>query len=179
MPNPTVANAGWAGAVSILVLVTVVAVALYWDRAAAVLGRGLDSLVRLIRLRVRPSEAFHRLRADTADVIRTRWPPLTAGMVAFLVLQGGDHGGLPRRHRRLSGPGRVDRGLRAVAGADDRADHAQRGGHHGGGRGGAAHQRVRRAARSRDGRRTAFRLLDLHYRDPVRWPRARGVGASA
>jgi uncharacterized membrane protein YbhN (UPF0104 family) len=86
-PNATVANAGWAGALSILVLVAVVAVALYWDRAATLLGRGLDLLVRAIRLRARPSEHFHRLRADIADLIRHRWPPLTAGMVAFLVMQ--------------------------------------------------------------------------------------------
>src|SRR5690606_13522844 len=85
--NATVANAGWAGALSILVLVAVVAVALYWDRAATLLGRGLDLLVRAIRLRARPSEHFHRLRADIADLIRHRWPPLTAGMVAFLVMQ--------------------------------------------------------------------------------------------
>lgn len=87
VPDPTVANAGWAGAVSILVLCVVVAVALYWDRAAALLGRGLDALVRLVRLRVRPSEAFQRLRQDTAEVVRTRWPHLSLGMTGFLVLQ--------------------------------------------------------------------------------------------
>ncbi len=90
--NPTVAKAGWVGAVSILVLVAVVATALYWDRAAAVLGRVLDGLVRLAPRRFRPAEhsasaAIERLRRDTADIIHSRWAGLSLGMVAFLVLQ--------------------------------------------------------------------------------------------
>ncbi|MEV0200495.1 lysylphosphatidylglycerol synthase domain-containing protein [Nonomuraea sp. NPDC050691] len=86
-PNHTVARAGWVGAVSILVLCAVVAAALYWDRAARLLGRGLDSVVRLLRLRFHASEAFERLRADTADVVHTRWPGLSLGMVFFLGFQ--------------------------------------------------------------------------------------------
>ncbi|MFC0863275.1 lysylphosphatidylglycerol synthase domain-containing protein [Sphaerimonospora cavernae] len=91
-PNPTVAQAGWAGAVSILVLVAVVAAALYWDRAAAVLGRVLDASVRLLPRRVRPGEhtasaAIERLRSDTAGIIHRRWPGLSLGMIAFLGLQ--------------------------------------------------------------------------------------------
>ena len=90
--NPTVAKAGWVGAVSILALVAVVAAALYWDRAAAGLGRVLDGLVRLAPRRFRPAEhaaaaAIERLRRDTADVIHSRWAGLSLGMVAFLVLQ--------------------------------------------------------------------------------------------
>ncbi|NJP90491.1 UPF0104 family protein [Nonomuraea sp. FMUSA5-5] len=87
VPNAAVANAGWTGAISILVLCVVVAVALYWDRAAVVLGRGLDKVTRLLRLKIHASEAFHRLRADTADVVRGRWPGLSLGMVFFLGFQ--------------------------------------------------------------------------------------------
>ncbi|MBB6351222.1 lysylphosphatidylglycerol synthase transmembrane domain-containing protein [Nonomuraea muscovyensis] len=87
VPDPKVAQAGWAGAGSILVLCAVVAAALYWDRAAALLGRGLDGLARLVRLRVRPSDALDRLRADTAGIVHTRWPGLSLGMVFFLGLQ--------------------------------------------------------------------------------------------
>lgn len=92
VPDPTVANAAWVGAVSILVLVAVVAAALYWERAARLLGRALDALVRLAPRRVRPAEgrisgAIHRLRADTADVVHRRWAGLSGGMTAFLVFQ--------------------------------------------------------------------------------------------
>lgn len=87
VPDPTVAKAGWVGAASILALSAVVAAALYWDRAAAALGRGLDGLARLVRLRIRPSESFDRLRADTAGIVHTRWPGLSLGMVSFLVMQ--------------------------------------------------------------------------------------------
>ncbi|MET9341285.1 MULTISPECIES: lysylphosphatidylglycerol synthase domain-containing protein [unclassified Nonomuraea] len=86
-PNPTVANAGWIGALSILSLVAVVAAALYWDRAAALLGRALDALVRPTHLKFSASAALERLRRDTAGVVRTRWARLSAGMTAFLVLQ--------------------------------------------------------------------------------------------
>ncbi|MEW9533587.1 lysylphosphatidylglycerol synthase domain-containing protein [Microbispora sp. NPDC049125] len=90
--DPTVAKAGWAGAGSILVLVAVVAAALYWDRAALLLGRTLDALVRLAPARLRPAEhaasaAIERLRQDTAEIIHRRWPGLSLGMVGFLVLQ--------------------------------------------------------------------------------------------
>ncbi|MFI6498782.1 YbhN family protein [Nonomuraea typhae] len=83
--NPTVEQAGWVGAVSILVLVAVVAAALYWDRAALVLGKVLDALARPFKKEVSP--ALDRLRADTAGVVKTRWPGLSASMIAFLVLQ--------------------------------------------------------------------------------------------
>ncbi|MET7337244.1 lysylphosphatidylglycerol synthase domain-containing protein [Nonomuraea sp. NPDC005650] len=86
-PNATVAKAGWTGAISILVLCTIVAVALYWDRAAVVLGRALDGLTRLLRLKIHASDAFHKLRADTAGVVRTRWPGLSLAMVSFLGFQ--------------------------------------------------------------------------------------------
>ncbi|GAA3441522.1 lysylphosphatidylglycerol synthase transmembrane domain-containing protein [Planomonospora venezuelensis] len=90
--NPAVVSAGWAGAASILVLVAVVAAALYWDRAAAVLGRVLDALARLAPRKIRPaghaaSGALEKLRADTSAVVRGRWPGLTLGMIAFLGLQ--------------------------------------------------------------------------------------------
>ncbi|WP_157251203.1 lysylphosphatidylglycerol synthase transmembrane domain-containing protein [Nonomuraea typhae] len=83
--NPTVERAGWVGAVSILVLVAVVAAALYWDRAALVLGKVLDMLARPFKKEVSP--ALDRLRADTAGVVKTRWPGLSASMIAFLALQ--------------------------------------------------------------------------------------------
>ncbi|MEV0387839.1 lysylphosphatidylglycerol synthase domain-containing protein [Nonomuraea sp. NPDC050643] len=86
-PNTTVANAGWTGAISILVLCAIVAAALYWQRAADLLGRALDRLARLLRLKVHASESFHRLRADTAGVVRTRWPGLSLGMIFFLGFQ--------------------------------------------------------------------------------------------
>jgi putative heme transporter len=86
-PNATVANAGWTGAISILVLCVIVAVALYWDRAARWLGKGIDAVTRLLRLKVNASEAFHRLRADTAGVVKTRWPGLSLGMIFFLGFQ--------------------------------------------------------------------------------------------
>ncbi|GAA1679169.1 hypothetical protein GCM10009733_090010 [Nonomuraea maheshkhaliensis] len=85
--NPTVANAGWTGAVSILVLCAIVAASLYWQRAADLLGRALDGLTRLLRLKLDASGAFHRLRADTAGIVRTRWPGLSLGMVFFLGFQ--------------------------------------------------------------------------------------------
>ncbi|MFG6197164.1 YbhN family protein [Nonomuraea sp. JJY05] len=86
-PNATVARAGWTGAISILVLCAIVAVALYWDRAAVVLGRALDGVSRLLRLKIHASDAFHKLRADTAGVVRTRWPGLSLAMVFFLGFQ--------------------------------------------------------------------------------------------
>ncbi|WP_449064808.1 BTAD domain-containing putative transcriptional regulator [Planomonospora algeriensis] len=90
--SPAVVQAGWAGALSILVLVSVAGAALYWDRAAALLGRALDALTRLAPSAVRPGEhaasaALERLRADTSAVVRTRWRGLTLGMVSFLGLQ--------------------------------------------------------------------------------------------
>ncbi|MFG1706425.1 lysylphosphatidylglycerol synthase domain-containing protein [Nonomuraea sp. M3C6] len=85
--TPQIAGAGWTGAISILVLCTIVAVALYWDRAATVLGRALDGIARLLRLKIHASEAFHKLRADTAGVVRSRWPGLSLGMVFFLGFQ--------------------------------------------------------------------------------------------
>ncbi len=92
VPNPTVANAAWAGAVSILALVAVVAAALYWDRAARLLGRALDAAVRLAPPRIRPADrwasaAIERLRGDTAEVVHSRWPGLSGGMLAFLTFQ--------------------------------------------------------------------------------------------
>jgi uncharacterized membrane protein YbhN (UPF0104 family) len=90
--NPTVEKAGWIGAASIFVLVAVVALALYWDRAAAVLGRALDGVVAFLPRRFRLSEhaasgAIERLRRDTAAVIHGRWAGLSLGMTAFLALQ--------------------------------------------------------------------------------------------
>ncbi|MEU0571305.1 lysylphosphatidylglycerol synthase transmembrane domain-containing protein [Nonomuraea sp. NPDC005983] len=87
VPNPTVAKAGWVGAISILVLCVVVAAALYWDRAAALLGRALDFLVRLTRLKFHASDALHRLRKDTAQIVHTRWLGLSLAMVFFLGFQ--------------------------------------------------------------------------------------------
>lgn len=87
VPNPTVAKAGWVGAASILALVAIVAAALYWDRAAAVLGRGLDFLVRLARLKFSASEALEKLRTDTAEIVKTRWLGLSLGMIFFLGFQ--------------------------------------------------------------------------------------------
>ncbi|MFD8555971.1 lysylphosphatidylglycerol synthase transmembrane domain-containing protein [Streptosporangium canum] len=90
--SPAVTNAGWVGSLSLLALVVVVAAALYWDRAAAVLGRALDAVARLLPRGVRPTEhtlsrALEKLRADTSDVVRHRWRGLTLGMVFFLGLQ--------------------------------------------------------------------------------------------
>ncbi|GII78460.1 hypothetical protein Sru01_34420 [Sphaerisporangium rufum] len=92
IPDDRVTGAAWAGAVSILVLVAVVAAALYWERAADLLGRGLDRLLGLLPRRIRrpehwASEAIHRLRADTAEIVHRRWAGLSLGMIAFLVLQ--------------------------------------------------------------------------------------------
>jgi uncharacterized membrane protein YbhN (UPF0104 family) len=84
VPNPTVAKAGWVGAVSILLLVVVVAAALYWDSAAIRLGRALDALARLTRLRLRASDVVEKLREDTAGIVRTRWRDLSVGMIGFL-----------------------------------------------------------------------------------------------
>ncbi|WP_222719277.1 lysylphosphatidylglycerol synthase domain-containing protein [Actinokineospora xionganensis] len=86
-PDPMVARACWVSAVSILLLVAVVAAALYWDAAAARLGRVLDAVVRLARLRFHASAALDRLRADTAGIVGTRWPGLSAGMIGFLGAQ--------------------------------------------------------------------------------------------
>ncbi|GHH66979.1 hypothetical protein GCM10017673_13390 [Streptosporangium violaceochromogenes] len=90
--SPAVTKAGWVGALSILLLVAVVASALYWDRAAAVLGRTLDAAVGVLPPRMRPrehgpSEALDRLRADVSEIVRHRWPGLTVGMICFLGLQ--------------------------------------------------------------------------------------------
>ncbi|GGK76488.1 hypothetical protein Sme01_20860 [Sphaerisporangium melleum] len=92
IPDSKLVSAAWAGAGSILVLVAVVAAALYWQRAADLLGRVLDAVLRVLPRRFRPaehyaSEAIHRLRADTTEVVHRRWPGLSLGMVAFLVLQ--------------------------------------------------------------------------------------------
>src|SRR5690606_1244870 len=85
VPDPTVARAGWVGALSILALVAVVAAALYWERAATLLGRLLDAAARLAPRRIRPAEhaasgALRRLRADTADIVQRRWSGLSLGM---------------------------------------------------------------------------------------------------
>ncbi|GAA4559057.1 lysylphosphatidylglycerol synthase transmembrane domain-containing protein [Planotetraspora kaengkrachanensis] len=90
--NPTIANAGWVGAVSIVALVAIVAAALYWDRAAAVLGRVLDGLLRIVPRRFQPAEhaasgAIDRLRRDIAEIVHRKWAGLSLGMVAFLGLQ--------------------------------------------------------------------------------------------
>lgn len=85
--DPTFTKAAWTGAISILALCAVVAAALYWDRAAAVLGKALDGLTRLLRLKIHASDAFHRLRADTAEIVRTRSLGLSLGMVFFLGFQ--------------------------------------------------------------------------------------------
>ncbi|GLW12372.1 hypothetical protein Misp01_75000 [Microtetraspora sp. NBRC 13810] len=90
--DPTIAKAGWAGAGSILVLVAVAAAALGWQRAADALGGLLDRLTRLLPTRVRPrehaaSEALHRLRADTSEVVRGRWAGLSLGLLAFMAFQ--------------------------------------------------------------------------------------------
>ncbi|MFC4586173.1 lysylphosphatidylglycerol synthase transmembrane domain-containing protein [Sphaerisporangium corydalis] len=92
IPDSRVTNAAWGGAVSILVLVAVVAAALYWERAATLLGRAVDGLLGLLPRRIRPparfaSDAIHRLRADTAEIVHRRWPGLSLGMFAFLALQ--------------------------------------------------------------------------------------------
>jgi uncharacterized membrane protein YbhN (UPF0104 family) len=92
VPSGRVATAAWTGSLSILALVAVVAAALYWEPAAVWLGRALDAGARLLPRRIRPAEhaasgMIHRLRADTAEVVRTRWAPLSLGMVAFLGLQ--------------------------------------------------------------------------------------------
>lgn len=90
--SPAVTNAGWVGSLSLLALVAVVAAALYWDRAATALGRALDAAVRPLPHRFRPAEhalsgALAKLRADTSEVVRHRWPGLTLGMIFFLGLQ--------------------------------------------------------------------------------------------
>ncbi|MFC7384566.1 lysylphosphatidylglycerol synthase transmembrane domain-containing protein [Sphaerisporangium rhizosphaerae] len=92
IPDPRVTSAAWGGAVSILVLVAVVAAALYWERAADLLGRAADGALRVLPRRLRPAEhyaadAVHRLRADTAGIVHRRWPGLSLGMVGFLVMQ--------------------------------------------------------------------------------------------
>jgi uncharacterized membrane protein YbhN (UPF0104 family) len=92
IPDSRVTSAAWGGAISILVLVAVVAAALYWERAADILGRVLDGLLRLLPRRIRPPEryatdAIHRVRADTAEIVRKRWLGLSLGMVAFLAIQ--------------------------------------------------------------------------------------------
>jgi putative heme transporter len=84
-PNETMERAGWVGAVSILVLVAIVTAALYWDRAASVLGRVLDALP--VRTKTPLSESFAKLRGDTAGIVRRRWPGLSAAVIAFLALQ--------------------------------------------------------------------------------------------
>lgn len=84
VPNPTVAHAGWVGAVSILVLCVIVGAALYWERAAVLLGKGLDLV---LPKRLHASQAFFKLRHDTAEIVRTRWHRLSLAMVFFLGLQ--------------------------------------------------------------------------------------------
>ncbi|MEO3813103.1 lysylphosphatidylglycerol synthase domain-containing protein [Sphaerisporangium sp. B11E5] len=92
IPDSRVTTAAWGGAISILVLVAVVAAALYWERAADLLGRAVDGALRILPRKIRPAERFardaiHRLRADTADIVHKRWPGLSLGMTAFLAFQ--------------------------------------------------------------------------------------------
>ncbi|NUR92509.1 MAG: UPF0104 family protein [Nonomuraea sp.] len=84
VPNPVVAKAGWVGAISILVLCAIVGVALYWERAAVVLGKALDVISPK---RIHASQAFFNLRRDTAEAVRTRWPRLSLAMIFFLGFQ--------------------------------------------------------------------------------------------
>ena len=85
--DPMVIKAGWVGAVSILLLVAIAAATLCWDTAAARLGRILDAAVRLAGLRLRASDALDRFRIDTAGIVGTRWPGLSAGMIGFFAGQ--------------------------------------------------------------------------------------------
>ncbi|GAA4077595.1 lysylphosphatidylglycerol synthase transmembrane domain-containing protein [Nonomuraea soli] len=84
VPNPAVARAGWTGALSILGIVVVLAAALYWDRAALLLGRALD---KITPARWNASQALDNLRRDIAGLVRTRGVGLSLGMIAFLALQ--------------------------------------------------------------------------------------------
>jgi uncharacterized membrane protein YbhN (UPF0104 family) len=90
--DPAVVTAGWTGAISLLVLVAAVAAALYSTRAAGLLGRWLDALLRLLPRRIRPADGaasarLARLRRDTAEIIHKNWAELSAGMIGFLGLQ--------------------------------------------------------------------------------------------
>ncbi|GII66260.1 hypothetical protein Skr01_63450 [Sphaerisporangium krabiense] len=92
IPDERVVSAAWGGAVSILILVAVMASALYWERAAAVLGRVLDRVLGALPRRIRPAEhaasgAIQRLRTDTAEIVRKGSLGLSLGMVGFLGFQ--------------------------------------------------------------------------------------------
>lgn len=86
-----VAGGAAVGALTAAALVVCFAAVVASDAAAARVGRALARLLGppLARLGRRPDvEGFVRgLRATCADVARTRWRPMTFGIVAFLGLQ--------------------------------------------------------------------------------------------
>ncbi|WP_283137732.1 lysylphosphatidylglycerol synthase transmembrane domain-containing protein [Rhizohabitans arisaemae] len=91
-PSDSVTSAAVVGALMIATIVVTAGAALYWDAAAARLGRILDRLNGLLppRLRGEPGRAstgLERLRGNITDVVHARWLGLTLGMAAFLGLQ--------------------------------------------------------------------------------------------
>ncbi len=93
VPDARLAVPAGTAAIAMVGVVAATVTALRWDRAAEVVGRAADAFVGLLPHRVRPrevapSDALARLRTTTADLLRSAWPGMTAGMAAYLVLQG-------------------------------------------------------------------------------------------
>ena len=92
VPDARLAVATGLAAAALIGLVTVAAAALRWEQAAVLVGRAADASVRLLPRAIRPpagrpSSAFERVRSTTASVVGTAWPAMTAGMLAYVVLQ--------------------------------------------------------------------------------------------
>ena len=93
VPDGRLAVAAASAAAALVGVVLATVTALRWDGAAERVGRAADALVRLVphrvRPRARPSEALVHLRTTTGDLVRSAWPAMTAGMLAYLTLQAG------------------------------------------------------------------------------------------
>lgn len=92
VPDARVAVPALVAALALIGLVAATVTALRWDRAARITGRTADRVLRLLPHRIRPrhflpSVSLARLRTTTAGLLRTAWPAMTAGMLAYLVLQ--------------------------------------------------------------------------------------------
>jgi putative heme transporter len=92
VPDARVAVPALVAVLGLVGLATATVTALRGDRAARVTGRVADGAMRLLPRRLRPrgflpSVSLGRLRTTTAGLLRTAWPTMTVGMLAYLVLQ--------------------------------------------------------------------------------------------
>ncbi|WP_202806065.1 lysylphosphatidylglycerol synthase transmembrane domain-containing protein [Actinopolymorpha alba] len=92
VPDAKLAVPAELAALALIGVVAATVLALRWDPAARMLGQAADTGVRLLPSRIRarvhrPSLALENLRGTTADLLRSAWPTMTLGMIAYVGLQ--------------------------------------------------------------------------------------------